>query len=105
MIGYDRGPGSGAEPDHQHLARARMQAGERVGPHDAVRVVPQRGVEASIVAASAVDRAVRGDGDDAALVLDYVGECFTRPVAALELQLLVEGSIQRGRVHAESQAD
>jgi len=42
---------------------------------------------------------------DAALVLDYVRECFARPIAALELQLLVEGSIQRGRVHGESQAD
>src|SRR5258706_8804115 len=105
MIGYDCGPGAGAEPDHQHLARARMQAGERVGPDDAVPVAPERGVEASVVAASAVDRSIRGDGDDAALVLDYVRECFARPVAALELQLLVEGSIQGGRVHGESQAD
>src|SRR5882672_8903635 len=105
MIGYDCGPGSGAEPDHQHLARARMQAGERVGPHDAVRVAPQRDVEASVVAASAVDRSIPGDGDDAALVLDYVRERLTRPVPALELQLLVEGSIQRRRKHGKSKAE
>src|SRR5260221_13262101 len=105
MIGYDSGPGSGAEPDHQHLARARMQSGERVGAHDAVPVAAERGVEASVVAAPAVDRAVPGDGDDAALVLDYARECFARPVASLELQLLGEGSIQDRRVHGESQSD